>query len=131
MYRAEAMTCNACPVKARCTTSDRGRIVHRSFYEDYLDIVRGYHVTEAYQKAMRKRKVWVEPLFAEAKNWHGLRRLRLRGLMNANIQGLMVATGQNLKRWLAATGWGRRHAPGGSLMEVPRTPSRWSVVDHE
>jgi hypothetical protein len=29
--------------------------------------VRGYHLTEAYQKAMRKRKVWVEPLFAEAK----------------------------------------------------------------
>ena len=39
--------------------------------------VRGYHATEAYQKAMRKRKVWVEPLFAEAKEWHGLRRLRL------------------------------------------------------
>jgi hypothetical protein len=52
--------------------------------------------TEAYQKAMRKRKVWIEPLFAEAKDWHGLRRLRLRGLENANIQGLLIATGQNL-----------------------------------
>jgi hypothetical protein len=28
--------------------------------------VRGYHETEPYAKAMRKRKVWVEPLFAEA-----------------------------------------------------------------
>ena len=48
-------------------TSDHGRQVHRSFYADYLDQVRGYHATEAYQKAMRKRQVWVEPLFAEAK----------------------------------------------------------------
>jgi hypothetical protein len=60
---------------------------------------------------MRKRQVWVEPLFAEAKDWHGLRQLRLRGLINVNEQ--------NLKRLLAATGWGRRHAPCGSLVALP------------
>ncbi len=95
-------------------------MIHRSFSADYLEKVRGYHATGAYQKAMRKRQVWVEPLFAEAKEWHGLRRLRLRGLMNANIQGLLVAAGQNLKRLLAAIGWGRRHAPCGSLLALPR-----------
>jgi len=120
VYRADAATCNACPVKAECTKSDHGRMIHRSFYVHYLDTVRGYHATETYQKAMRKRQVWVEPLFAEAKEWHGLRRLRLRGLMNANIQGLLIATGQNLKRLLAASGWGRRHAPCGSLMALPQ-----------
>src|SRR5918999_300377 len=94
------------------------RQVKRSIDEAYLERVRGYHPTEAYKKAMRKRRVWVEPLFAEAKAWHGLRRLRLRGLLNANIQGLLVATGQNLKRFLAASGWGRRHAPCGSLVAL-------------
>ena len=64
---------------------------------------------------MRKRSVWVEPLFAEAKDWHGLRRFRLRGLANVNIEALLVATGQNLKRWLQATGWGRRWGPAGAL----------------
>ena len=64
----------------------------------------------------------VEPLFAEAKDWHGLRRFRLRGLANVNSEGLMVAAGQNLKGWLAATGWGRRHAPCGSLMTRPTPP---------
>jgi transposase len=126
VYRAEATTCNACPIKTRCTACDHGRIVHRSFYEGYLDAVRGYHPTEAYQKARRKRQVWVEPLFAEAKEWHGLRRFRLRGLGNVNIQGLLVAAGQNLKRLLAATGWGRRHAPCGSLVALPREP--WRLV---
>jgi transposase len=126
VYRAEAATCNTCPVKTQCTASDHGRIVHRSFYADYLEKVRGYHTTESYQQAMRKRKVWVEPLFAEAKEWHSLRRLRLRGLANANIQGLIVAAGQNLKRLLAATGWGRRHAPCGSLLALSREP--WRLV---
>jgi hypothetical protein len=127
VYRAAAI-CNACQVKATCTRSDHGRIVHRSFYEDYLDTVRGYHLTEAYQKAMRKRKVWVEPPYAEAKEWHGLRRLRLRGLDNANIQGLLFAAGQNLKRLLAATGCGRRYAPCGSLVALPREPWRSLLV---
>ena len=69
---------------------------------------------------MRKRQVWVEPLFAEAKLRHGLRRFRRRGLENVNIEGLLIAAGQNLKRWLAATGWGRRHAPCGSLLALPQ-----------
>jgi hypothetical protein len=72
--------------------------------------------------------VWVEPLFAEAKEWHGLRRLRLRGLPNANIQGLLIATGQNLKRFLVAMGWGRHHAPCGSLLALPgQLPSLFTV----
>jgi transposase len=128
VYRADAATCNACVVKASCTASGHGRMIHRSFFADYLERVRGYHATEAYQKAMRKRQVWVEPLFAEAKLWHGLRRLRFRGLMNANIQGLLIAAGQNLKRFLAASGWGRRHAPCGSLVALSgQLPSLFTI----
>ena len=59
---------------------------------------------------MRKRAVWVEPLFGEAKDWHQLPRFLLRGLDNVNMQGLLVATGQNLKRWLAALKRGHRPA---------------------
>ena len=77
--------------------------------------MRSYYDTPAFKKAMRKRSVWVEPLFAEAKDWHGLRRFRLRGLVNVNIEALLVATGQNLKRWIGATGWGRRWGLAGCL----------------
>lgn len=82
--------------------------------------MRGYHETPAYQRAMRKSKVWPEPLFGEAKQWHGLRQFRVRGLANVNMEGLVIATGQNLKRWLAARGWGRRHGPSGSLLASPQ-----------
>jgi len=115
IYRAAKEVCNACPVKAACTANATGRQVRRSVHAHYLDRVRAYHQTEAYKKAMRKRSVWVEPLFGEAKDWHGLRRVRLRGLQNVNCEGALIAAGQNLKRWLSRTGWGRRHGPCGSL----------------
>ena len=82
-----------------------------------------YHATEPYAKAMRKRKVWVEPLFAEAKDWHGLRRFRLRGLEKVNGEALLIAAGQNLKRLLSRSGWGRRPWPNGRLGRSSR-PSR-------
>ncbi|MFN8662412.1 MAG: transposase [Thermomicrobiales bacterium] len=78
----------------------------------YVERVRAYQGTAAYEHSLRKRSVWVEPLFAEAKQWHGLSQFRLRGLGNVNIEALLVATGQNPKRWLQATGWGRRGLPG-------------------
>ena len=89
--------------------------MQRSLDERYLDRVRGYHETAAYKKAMHKRGVWVEPLFAEAKGWHGLRRFRLRGLQKVNGEALLTASGQNLKRLMSKGGWGRRPYPGGAL----------------
>ncbi len=114
-YQADAATCNACPLKAECTPSPSGRQVHRSFHADYLERVKGYYQTEAYQKALRKRKVWVEPLFGEAKEWHGMRRFRLRRLWRVNCEALIIAAGQNLKRLLKKRGWGRRPFPSEAI----------------
>jgi hypothetical protein len=75
-YRAKASVCNACPLKARCTTSKTGRRLSRHVAEEAFERVRAFHQTDAYKKAMNKRQVWVEPLFAEAKDWHGMRRFR-------------------------------------------------------
>jgi hypothetical protein len=98
--------------------------VRRNFDEVYLDRVRDYHRTEAYKGAMRKRAVWVEPLFAEAKDWHGLRRFRLRRLRRVNSEALLVATGQNVKRLLSTRGWGRRNWPGGAAgLRLTSAPS--------
>jgi Transposase DDE domain len=110
-YRARAKDCNHCPLKATCTTSTQGRSLCRSVHEEYLDRVRGYHTTEAYKKAYRERSVWVEPLFAEGKEWHGMWCFRLRLLWRVNCEALMRAAGQNLKRLLNKCGWGRRPYP--------------------
>ncbi len=123
IYQAPAAACAACALRGQCTTSRRGRRISRSLDKAYLDRVRGYHVTEDYQQAMRKRQVWVEPLFAEAKEWHGLRRFRLRGLERVNGEALLIAAGQNLKRLLSWRGWGRRPFPSGAVgMVLPALP---------
>src|SRR5439155_12987587 len=77
------------------------------------------HQTFAYQKAMNKRKVWIEPLKASAKDWHGMRRFRLRRLWRVNCEALGTATGQNLKRLLQKRGWGRRPFPAEAVATVP------------
>src|SRR5262249_16067547 len=126
VYQAEAATCQGCALRPRCTTGASSRRVHRSYDEAYLERVREYHATPAYQKAIRKRQVWVEPLFAEAKEWHGLRRFRLRGLEKVNGEALLIAAGQNLKRVLSRWGGGRRPWPsgaaGGGLPAAPPAP---------
>ncbi len=84
--------------------------------------MRAYHQTEAYEQAMGKRKVWVEPLFAEAKDGHGLRRFRVRRLWTVNGEAWGTATGQTLKRLLRWRGWGRRPWPGGTRGFALGTP---------
>jgi transposase len=122
-YRARPAACKACPLRARCTSSKQGRIVYRSCHAELLDRVRARHETRAFEKAMWKRSVWLEGLFAEAKQWHGLHKFRLRRLANVNIQGVMIAAGQNLKRWLQSTRWGRRAFPGAGAAQLAPTPA--------
>ena len=105
-YVADPEVCNSCPLKSRCTEGKSGRAVNRNFDEEYFEKVKGYYGLEAYKKAMRKRKVWIEPMFAEAKQWHGVDRVRLRTLEKVNTEVLVTAAGQNIKRLLSCGGLG-------------------------
>jgi transposase len=119
-YAAKPSACKACALKARCTKSTKGRWIRRSFDEEYLERARAYRETEPYRKAMRKRAVWVEPLFGEAKDWHGLRRFRLRRLEKVNAEALLKAAGQNIKRLLA---FGTRGPKGSAQVLALRQPA--------
>jgi hypothetical protein len=85
-YRADPEACNACPLKPRCTPGGSGRVVRRSFDEGLLERVSAYRGTFPYEKALRKRGVWVESLFGEAKEWHGMKCFRLRRLEKVNAE---------------------------------------------
>jgi hypothetical protein len=63
-------------------------------------------------------------LFAEAKDWHGLRRFRLRRLEKVNIEALLIACRQNIKRLVAARERGSAEAgTGGGLASTGSTES--------
>ena len=119
-YAARPSACNPCPLKLRCTKSKKGRWIRRSFEEEYLERVRGYQDTEPYRKALRKRQVWVEPLFGEAKDWHGARRFQLRRLEKVNAEALLIGAGQNIKRLLA---YGHRGPRREAQVAVLRRPA--------
>jgi hypothetical protein len=79
---------------------------------------------------------------AEAKDWHGMRRFRLRLLWRVNIEALMKAAGQNLKRLLKKRGWGCRPFPAeaiyalflllcGLFVHLCRLFMAWSGADRE
>jgi hypothetical protein len=113
VYAAQAKVCNVCPVKAECTPGKSGRNLSRPLFQAYLG-----QATEPYKKAMRKRQVWVEPLFGEAKAYYGLRRFRLCRLWKVTTEGLLIAAGQNLKRLLSVKG------PGGWSVAVALAPAQ-------
>ena len=113
-YRANISACRDCPLKEKCTPGHGVRNINRYPGEEYMERVRAYRHTEPYKKALRKRAVWVEPLFDEAKEWHGMARFRLRRLKKVNIETLLIASGQNIKRLLAARGRG----PGSLLAQA-------------
>ncbi len=129
-YGAQASACNACPLKSQCTKSPKGRWVSRSLQEEYLERVRAYRETEAYRKALRKRAVWVEPLFGEAKEWHGFRRFRLRRLEKVNVEALMTASGQNVKRLVDLGGRSPKKIANAVALRLPEKPSPHPLRRH-
>ncbi len=120
-YQAKASSCETCELRPRCTSNKLGRNLKRGPLEGYLDRVRNYAGTYPYEKALRKRKVWIEPLFAEAKDWHALRRFRLRRLKKVNIEALLIASGQNLKRLLTFGGRRPKKLAQAAALHPPTT----------
>jgi transposase len=124
IYKSEPGTCESCSMRAQCTDNKSGRQVLRHRDERYVDRVKSYRGTFPCEKALRKHRVWVEPLFAEAKDWHGLRRFRLRRLEKVNIEALLIACRQNIKRLVAARERGPRKLAQAAALRPPDPLSR-------
>jgi hypothetical protein len=63
-------------------------------------------------------------LFGKAKDWHGMRRFRLRRLEKVNIEALPIASGQNIKRLVAAWERGPRKLAQAAALRPPAPVSR-------
>lgn len=125
IYQARAKDCRACPLRSRCSRSPRGRQVSHSVFKDILDRVQAYTSSAAYQKAMRKRSVWIEPRFADLKLWHHGSRFRLRGLLKVNIESLLKASGQNIQQLLKTKTPGKVLTPAPAIAFIRLSPSAY------
>ena len=100
LYRAREVSCRSCPLKSSCTP---GKYRHLNIGENHaaLERLRADSQTESFRRLYRGRAPVIEGVFAEAKEWHGLKRAWRRGLSKMLVQSLLVATVINLKRLMS------------------------------
>lgn len=96
-YGALRSVCRRCDLKDKCTRSSR-RTLKVSLNHGSLIRLREDSKTESFKRLYRTRAPVIEGLFAEAKQWHGLRRAWRRGLSKMLVQSLLIAAVLNFKR---------------------------------
>ena len=104
-YVSDPSICKQCPMLTQCTRSKNTRkVVTRHVWEDSKDWVRENRLSLYGKMLYPRRKETIERSFADAKELHGLRYCRFRGLEKVREQCLMVAAVQNIKR-IASLMW--------------------------
>ena len=99
IYRANRQTCEQCFYFEKCVASKHtGRQIQRNANEAYIAWADHCLAPDARKRLMARRKHKVEGSFADAANNHGFKRARFRGLQKVQMQNLLIATIQNLRK---------------------------------
>lgn len=98
-YKSNAAICQRCSVRPQCTNSANGvKIVVRHVWERTKEAVNARRLTEWGKRIYVRRKETVERSFANAKQLHGQRYAKMRGLRKLAEQCLLGAACQNMKK---------------------------------
>lgn len=98
-YRSDPKHCRSCPLLGQCTSNAQQiKTVTRHVWEDYKEQVEAHRHTIKGKALYKRRKETVERSFADAKQLHGHRYVRMRGLLRAKEQCLLSAACQNMKK---------------------------------
>jgi transposase len=109
-YRSDPKICRDCPLLASCTTNAKAqRIITLHVWADARDRTDANRKTARGKAIYKRRKETVERSFADAKQLHGHRYARFRGLIKVQWQCLLAASAQNIKK--IATAMTRAPAP--------------------
>lgn len=99
IYRIERLTCEQCPNFTECVTGAKlGRQIQRGKYHEYYEWADNCLSKYQRKRLMARRKAKAEGSFADAANNHGIKRARWRGQEKVEIQNLMIAATQNLRK---------------------------------
>jgi transposase len=104
-YKSNPADCANCPLLSRCTKSrNHQKIIHRHVWEHHCEEVESHRFEERGKEIYQRRKETVERSFADAKELHGHRYARMRGLAKVQEQCLMAACAQNIKKMALSLG---------------------------
>jgi hypothetical protein len=83
----KSATCQACPLRPRCTTSQKGgRSIRRSEHEDIIMAHQAWMETKEAKAVYRLRGQTIEIVFADFKEHRGLRRFSGHGVARARTE---------------------------------------------
>jgi len=99
-YIALTQDCRGCSMKTICTRASR-RQLKVSIYRAAYQRLQADAQTDSFKVLYRSRAPVIEGVFAEAKQWHGLRRAWRRGRRKMQVQCLLIAAVINFKRLIA------------------------------
>lgn len=115
-YKSNKKHCKACHLRPRCTTSaNRTKLITRHVWQDSVERADANRLSERGKQIYKRRKETVERSFADAKQLHGYRYARMRGLSKVREQGLLCAAVQNMKKIALALCKKGESGPGGRL----------------
>jgi len=98
-YHSDAEQCRNCPVRHKCTQSSNAtKVVTRHVWEPSRERMDQHRLNRVGKRIYKRRKETVERSFADAKQLHGHRYARMRGLTKVQQQCLLAATAQNIKK---------------------------------
>ncbi|WP_139018726.1 IS1182 family transposase [Brucella inopinata] len=98
-YRSDPAICRDCPLLASCTTNAKAqRTITRHVWADARERTDAHRLTPWGKAIYKRRKETVERSFADAKQLHGHRYARFRGLIKVRWQCLLAAAAQNIKK---------------------------------
>ncbi|WP_061790764.1 IS1182 family transposase, partial [Herbaspirillum rubrisubalbicans] len=98
-YKSNPEQCRGCKVREQCTNSANAvKVVTRHVWERSKEKVDDRRRTEWGKRIYARRKETVERSFADAKQLHGHRYARMRGLRKVAEQCLLAAAAQNMKK---------------------------------
>ena len=98
-YVSDSQVCSQCQMLSECTESqNKVRVITRHVWQRYREQIRENILTPLGKYLRQKRRETVERSFADAKELHGLRYARYRGLKNVTEQCLMTAIAMNIKK---------------------------------
>ncbi len=98
-YKSDPAICAQCPRLKECTQSrNHQKVIHRHIWEKHCETVNNHRYEERGKRIYKRRKETVERSFADAKELHGHRYARFRGINKVQEQCLMAACAQNIKK---------------------------------
>ncbi len=98
-YKSDPAICRNCPLLKQCTRSkSQTKVLTRHVFEQAKEAANQTRLSAWGKKIYQRRKETVERSFADAKQHHGHRYARFRGLQNVQMQCLMAGTAQNIKK---------------------------------